>query len=461
METSNQVTKRGIYVAMPWVIFLVFMQVFSDKMFGIMTPVIATSFSIDASTVSLLTTVAMLVFGIGGAVYSTLADVLAPRKLFVIGAVCFAAGSLAGLLLQFSFPLVVLARAVQVAGAAVIPGCFIVLVRRYLDEEHQATYLGFNTAMYQLSAGLGSLFGGYVTKYFSWGVTFAIPVIVLATIPVFLKYLPNDEKKDANSKVDVIGIVFISVLFGSMLLAINTKQLMYVAICIVFAVIYAIYALRAENPIIDLRLFTTPKLLSGTLVSCLIYGVQMTFFFLFSFLILGAYNVDVAYVGLMYIPANLCAFVSGMSSGFITKKIGNRRAFFLGCTVIMASLVMFGTMVGQNIIWMWVAMTLFGVGYTIIYPGYYTAFSNAMPEAIIGRAMAVSNLLNRIANALAIALAGAALTSKAIMSNGMPFLADPKVNVYSNICLVLALCVVVAMIAFSLVFKKKEGTANA
>src|SRR5690625_727053 len=101
MIKETSLKEKAIFSAMPWVIFLVFMQVASDRMFNIITPVIALDLSIDVGTVALLTTIASLVLGVGGAVYATLADVISPKKLFVFGSTLFAAGSILGFLLQF------------------------------------------------------------------------------------------------------------------------------------------------------------------------------------------------------------------------------------------------------------------------------------------------------------------------------------------------------------------------
>lgn len=453
MITEKTLKEKAIFLAMPWVIFLVFMQVASDRMFNIITPVIALDLSIDVSTVTLLTTVASLVLGVGGAVYATLSDVISPKKLFVFGSSLFAAGSVLGFLLQFSFPLIVFARAIQVSGAAVVPGCFVVLVRRYMDAENQAKYLGINTAMYQLSAGLGAVLGGYITDYVSWPFVFVIPILVLLCIPFYIKYLPDEKPADGKVSIDYIGVILLSLIVGTLLFAINENNFISGAVSIGLILIYSVYALKAKNPIIDLRLFKTPKLLSGTLIGCAVYGVQSVVFFVFAFMMIAAYDLKPTAIGLMYIPANFSAFLAGMLSGKLAKKVGVKATYYIGTIMITISLLMFSLLLGADIIFMWIAFVLFGVGYATIYAGYYTVFTKELPQEITGRAMAVRNLINTILTAVAITLVGSAISSDVLTFNILPSFANTsEMYIYSNLFAILAAFVILSIVGYYFIF---------
>ncbi|KIL38749.1 hypothetical protein SD70_24395 [Gordoniibacillus kamchatkensis] len=83
-----------VLIAMPWVIFLLFMQVFNENVFSLVTPKIADDFAISPGTVSWVVTIGGVILGVGGAVYAALSDSLSFRKLFLFGVIAFAAGSL-------------------------------------------------------------------------------------------------------------------------------------------------------------------------------------------------------------------------------------------------------------------------------------------------------------------------------------------------------------------------------
>lgn len=465
-KSTDELEESLILKAMPFMIFICFMQVFSDKMFGIVSPDIAGTFALSPAQVGWLTTIASLVFGVGGAIYSTLSDDVSPRKLFTVGTAMFGIGSILMVAFQFSFWLIIAARSVQVAGAAVIPGCFVVFVRKYLSADKQAKYLGFNTAMYQLSAALGAVFGGFVSKYLSWQMTMIVPVIVLIALPAVRKYLPDKAKetgKQPAERMNVVSIVIFSIAFALILMAINKNTIMWWGLALVSVVVYVICSKMVKNPIIDITLFKVPKLVSGSLVGAIVYGVQMSFFFVFPFLIKANYDVSSATVGMMYLPANICAFLSGMSSGFITNKIGSKKGFQLGCLIILLSQLMFGFCLGGNIIFMWIALALFGVGYTVIYPAYNSILPNSLPNDVVGRCMAVNNLLNRLINTAMIAVAGVLMSGSGLAKKIIPAMGHTdKSFIYSNVCFIFAVVIVIGMVSYYFVFKNvKEDKQQA
>ena len=440
--TQEQREESLILKAMPFMIFLCFMQVFSDQMFGIVSPDIAKTFALTPAQVGWLTTIASLVFGVGGAIYSTLSDDVSPRKLFTFGTVMFGLGSLLMVALQFSFWLIIVARSIQVVGAAVIPGCFVVFVRKYLSADKQAKYLGFNTAMFQLSAALGAVFGGMISKYMSWQVTMIIPVLVLVALPALRKYLPDTAKADeghTSQRINIPSVIVFSAAFALILLAINKNTLLWWGIAVLGVVVYVICSKLVSNPIIDISLFKVPKLVTGSLVGAIVYGTQSAFFFVFPFL------------------------MQAKSSGFITNKVGAKKGFQIGCTVILLSQLMFGFFMGGNIAFMWVALVLFGVGYTIIYPAYNSILPNALPNEVVGRGMAVNNLLKRLVLTAMIAASGVLISGSALGKRLVPTMGHTdKSFIYSNVCFIFAVVIVIGMVSYYFVFKNvKEDKQQA
>src|SRR5699024_8528326 len=118
------------------------------KAFEIVSPSIANTFQIDASTASLTVTFSTLGLGI------------------------------AGFVLQQSFIVVVISRILQSIGAASMSSLCLVLINRYLEGNTRLKYLGFFTAMFQLSSAIGVVLGGYISKI-SWPFIFLVPFISL------------------------------------------------------------------------------------------------------------------------------------------------------------------------------------------------------------------------------------------------------------------------------------------
>ena len=117
----------------PWIIYLIFFAVLNETVFNVSTPMIARQFSLSPSGVSWMMTIFMVFFGIGSIIYGRLADIFSLRTLIFVGVAVYNVGSLMGFALQSSYPLVIVARAVQGIGGSAIPALVFVVVARYFE----------------------------------------------------------------------------------------------------------------------------------------------------------------------------------------------------------------------------------------------------------------------------------------------------------------------------------------
>ncbi|MBO0783430.1 MAG: MFS transporter, partial [Ktedonobacteraceae bacterium] len=118
----------------PWIIYLIFFAVLNETVFNVSTPLIAKQFSLTPSGVSWMMTIFMIFFGIGSVIYGKLSDIYSLRRLIITGIVIYSLGSIMGFALQLSYPLVIVARAIQGMGASAIPALIFVVVARSFAE---------------------------------------------------------------------------------------------------------------------------------------------------------------------------------------------------------------------------------------------------------------------------------------------------------------------------------------
>src|SRR2546421_4441516 len=174
----------------PWIIYLIFFAVLNETVFNVSTPMIAKQFSLTPSGVSWMMTIFMVFFGIGSVIYGKLSDIYSLRSLIIIGIVIYNVASIMGFALQFSYPLVIVARAIQGIGASAIPALVFVVVARYFAESERGKIFGFITSTVSLAIGLGPVIGGFVAGTFHWAYLFLIPLLILISIPFFRRELP-------------------------------------------------------------------------------------------------------------------------------------------------------------------------------------------------------------------------------------------------------------------------------
>ena len=138
-------------------------------------------------------------------VAGSLGDLFGARRVFAIGVAGFGVTSIFCALAP-TVELLVAARALQgVFGALLTPAALAVIVATFPPDE-RGRAVGAWTAWGGIGTVLGPLIGGQLVDSASWRWIFAINVpIVLITLFLVLRVVPEGEQRAADAKVDVVG----------------------------------------------------------------------------------------------------------------------------------------------------------------------------------------------------------------------------------------------------------------
>src|SRR5205807_10546749 len=134
-------------------------------------------------------------------------DQLGRRRVFVAGIAVFAAASLwCGL--SGNIGQLILARAIQGAGAALLIPCSLAIIGATFDESERGKAIGTWAGFSALSAAVGPLLGGWIVDHSSWRLIFLInPVVALAAIAIALRHVPESRDPEAAPALDWQGAV--------------------------------------------------------------------------------------------------------------------------------------------------------------------------------------------------------------------------------------------------------------
>ena len=177
-------------------------------------PSIIDDIGLTASQAQWVQEIYTLVFAALLLVSGRLADQYGRRRLFILGALIFAAASVLAALAGDGTTLIG-ARAIQgVGGALMLPTSLSLLNANFRGRERGIAF-GVWGATIGGTAALGPLLGGWLTTSFSWRWAFGINIpLGLAVVVGLLLLVP--ESKDAHGRrgVDWIGAVLAAVGFG-------------------------------------------------------------------------------------------------------------------------------------------------------------------------------------------------------------------------------------------------------
>ncbi len=145
----------------------------------------------------------------------TLVDVAGRRRVFLSGLAVFAGASIA-CALATSVTALIVARAVQGAGAAlVIPGGLAVLAAAYPPGRDRARAIGIWAATGALALALGPIVGGLLVQARGWPAVFEVNVPLCLAIAVVVLTCGKQPREHVGRRLDVPGQLLVATGLGA------------------------------------------------------------------------------------------------------------------------------------------------------------------------------------------------------------------------------------------------------
>jgi EmrB/QacA subfamily drug resistance transporter len=287
-----------------------------------------------------LLTIATLTLGMG-----RLGDLVGKRKLYALGFAIFTiASALCGL--APNVEALIAFRVLQALGSVLILALGAAILVEAFPPRERGKALGWIGTAVSLGIITGPVVGGVLISAFGWRPIFLvnIPVGIVGTW-LAVKYVPHREPVPGQS-FDIAGTVLMSLSLFSLSLSLTLGQelgydapsiLLGFAVFLVSAFAFVRVELRAESPMLELRLFANPVLSVSVVSGYLVFLCLSAAFLLMPFYLEGVLGFDIGFVGLLLVAAPLAMGVVSPFSGSLSDRIGVRRLTLLGLVLILMS----------------------------------------------------------------------------------------------------------------------------
>jgi EmrB/QacA subfamily drug resistance transporter len=355
-------------------------------------------------------------------VAGSLGDLFGARRVFAVGVSGFGITSVFCALAP-TVELLVVARALQgVFGALLTPAALAVIVATFPPDE-RGRAVGAWTAWGGMGTVLGPLIGGQLVDSASWRWIFAINVpIVLITLFLVLRVVPEGRPRAADAKVDVIGATLCALGLGGITYGLIEQPLygwsgaMVAVPLIGGAAMFAAFVrweARSPHPMLPLALFRRRNFAVGNIETFSMYaGLGLLFFFLVLFLqqVAGYKALE---AGTTTIPVTLVMFLLSTRFGALADRYGPR--FFMGGGPLLAAAgLAYFIRLDANVDYLTdllPGLLVFALGLSMtVAPLTATVLADA-DEHNAGIASGVNNAIARVASLIAIAAVGAVVSS--------------------------------------------------
>ncbi|KUO50833.1 MAG: multidrug MFS transporter [Desulfitibacter sp. BRH_c19] len=353
--------------------------------------------------------------------YGRMGDLYGYKKIYILGFIIFAIGSLLCGLSPTIFLLIVF-RAVQAIGAGMMMSMGPAIITHITHPKERGKSLGMIAISVSIALTTGPILGGFLTSHFGWQSVFFIniPIAIIAII-MAVKLIPTIESQE-RQPFDIIGsfILFfalISILFplsyaekigwGNPL--ISTLIITGILLLIAFLILEK----RIAYPMLDLSLFKNKLYSMGNLSAMINYMAMYSVILIMPFYLQQLLEMSPSQAGLMLIPMPLVTMVVAPISGTISDKVDTRYVSSTGMAVTAFGLWLLSTLdVNSSLLFIGTAFAVIGLGTGMFQTPNNSAVLGSVPPNRRGIASSMLAIMRNIGMVLGVAIAGAIFSSR-------------------------------------------------
>ncbi len=327
--------------------FSAFLTPFMASSMNVAMPFIGKEFGLGAVTLGWVLTTYTLAAAMLLVPFGRLADLVGRKRIFALGLGFDIAGATVGALAP-SAPILLLARAVQGVGGAMIFGTGVAILTSVYPPESRGRALGLNTAATYAGLSLGPVLGGFIVQAWGWRSIFLATVPIAATALVITLVRLEGEWADARGErfdvtgVAVFGAGLLSLMYGFSRLP-SPLGLALTAAGILALTGFVAVELRTPAPLLDLRLFRDNRIFAFSNLAALVnYSSTWAVGFLLSLYLQYIKGLPPHRAGLVLVAQPVVMALTSPAAGKLSDRTEPRLIASLGMALTAAALLVFG-----------------------------------------------------------------------------------------------------------------------
>jgi EmrB/QacA subfamily drug resistance transporter len=379
MTTSRWDSRTAALIAATLASFL---TAFTGSSINIALPVVGHHFSMDAILLSWVPTSYLLAAAIFLVPIGRFADIHGRKKVFALGTAVFTLASLlAGL--APSAAVLIVARALQGIGGAMISGTGVAILTSVFPPEERGRVLGINVAAVYLGLSLGPPIGGILTQQLGWRSVFFVTVpLGLVSIAFVLWRLDGEWAEARGESFDLLGSAIYALALLVLMYGFSQLPELVGAALIAIGVVgfagFGLWELNSKSPVLNLRLFANNRAFTFSNLAALIhYSAVFAVSFLLSLYLQYIRGLTPQQAGLILIFQPVVQFLFSPAAGRLSDRVEPRILASLGMMMTATGLFLLVFLSPATPLWAIVAdLILLGFGYAL--------FSSPNMNAIMG-----------------------------------------------------------------------------
>jgi EmrB/QacA subfamily drug resistance transporter len=327
------------------------------------------------------------------------------RRLFVIGLAVFTAGSAAAALAP-SLTVLLVARAVQGAGGAIVTPLSLTLLTSAVPAERRGLAIGAWSGVSGLGVGLGPVVGGAIVEGISWHWIFWLNVPIGA-LAILLAQRSLPESRASTTRLDIPGVALAGLgLLGVVYGLVRGNQAGWSSGAVLGSLAagalligcFVRWELRAATPMLPMRLFRSRAFSATNAVSFLMYLGLMGSAFLLAQYLQAAHGYSPLQAGIRTLPWTAMPLFVAPLAGALSDRIGGRPLMIAGLALQVTGLAAIAAIASPSVPYGELAAGFFvaGVGMAFVFAPVTNMVLGAVAPSEIGQASGANNAVREL-----------------------------------------------------------------
>jgi EmrB/QacA subfamily drug resistance transporter len=344
---------------------------------------------------------------------AALGDRYGRRRLYAAGLALFAVAS-AACALAPSIGALIVARAVQGAGAALVLTLALALVSSAFPPDRRGAAIGMFSAVTGLSVASGPLVGGAVIEGIDWEWIFWLNVpIGLAAVPLALTRMKESFGRD--TALDIRGLALVSaaafaIVWGLVRANAAGWGSFEVAAALaggaLLAAVFVAWERRAPEPMLPTRFFRSRGFSAGNAAIFFTFASLFTGVFFFAQLLQTVLGYGPLDAGLRLIPWTATFITVAPIAGTLADRYGERPFMVGGLLLQVVGLTWIALIAGPDIAYSELVLPLIvaGVGVSMAIPAGQNSVVGSVADEAIGKAAGANSMMRELGGVFGIAV---------------------------------------------------------
>jgi len=351
---------------------------------------------------------------VGGA----LGDRFGRRRMFMAGVAIFTVAG-AGCALAHSPVQLIVARALQGIGAALLVPGSLALISAAFPEKQRGQAIGTWSAFSGIAAAIGPVVGGFLVDHYSWTWAFLINLpLGAALLGLCVAKVPENRAASAQgTSLDVAGAALATVgLAGVVFAFIEAPVRGWSSPLVAGAALLGVLGLalfvaveaRRRSPMFPLTLLRIRNFAGANLLTLLLYAALGGGLYFFPLNLIQVQGYGAAAAGAALLPFIAIMFLLSRWAGKLVDRFGPRLPLVVGPLIAASGFFLFAVPGVGGTYWLSFlpAVSVLGLGMAVTVAPLTTTVMNSIGAESAGLASGVNNAVSRVGALLAVAMFG-------------------------------------------------------